>query len=110
MGRLIIRAILATIITFICIFICCGLVYGAGLPVIILFVGFYGGIPIGIFIVNRIIPAGEKELAIREKNIQKNLERDWAGCAIWFILFILGFFFPLVWVGMLIAWLSSLRK
>lgn len=110
MGRLFLRAILVTIITFICFIIGIGLVFGAGLPIIILFVGAYGGIALGFAIINRIVPAGEKEKAIREKNIQKNLERDWAGCAIWFILFILGFFFPLVWVGMLIAWLNSLRK
>ena len=110
MLRLIVRVILASIMTFICFFISIGLVYGAGWSPIMLFIGTFGGLILSIFITEIIMPSSEWEDELRARNLERERNRDWAGIAIYAILFILGFWFPFVWLGMLLGWLNTKRK
>lgn len=107
MGRMIIRVLLAVLFWFIGFFILLALVFGtAGLSAGLLFLWIPTGVASCIGIVNKIIPPNKYELTIKANNIEKTKQFDWKN----FILFILGFIFPAIWLIMFIEWIIKRIK
>lgn len=110
MGRIILKALIASFFWFIGFFVVIGLVYGAGLTPLLLFLWLPIGVALVYLIVNRILPPDDRERAIRSANIEKSMNFDWARFLFNLIMIVWGFFCPIIWLIMFLFWLIGKMK